>query len=139
MVLDAKRQPRKPAEVLTGTETVLLVEDEKSLLKFAKMLLEELGYTVLAASSPREAFQLAKEYTNKIHLLMTDVVMPKMGGRELWEQLNVLRPEIKCLFMSGYTANVITHQGVLDKDVHFLQKPFYREDLATKIRESLKI
>jgi two-component system cell cycle sensor histidine kinase/response regulator CckA len=133
----ATEQPRKPAEASTGTETVLLVEDEKSLLKFARMLLEELGYTVLAADSPRAAIQLAKEYTHEIHLLMTDVVMPKMSGRDLWEQLNLLRPGIKCLFMSGYTANVIAHHGVLDEGIHFLQKPFSREALATKIREVL--
>jgi PAS domain S-box-containing protein len=133
----ATEQPRKPAEVLTGTETVLLVEDEKSLLKFAKMLLEELGYTVLAAGSPREAIQLAKEYSNEIHLLMTDVVMPGMSGHDLCEQLEAPRPDLKCLFMSGYTANVIAHQGVLDEGVHFLQKPFSREALAAKIREAL--
>ena len=133
----ATEQPRKPAEVPTGTETVLLVEDEKSLLKFARMLLEELGYTVLAAGSPREAIQLAKEYTNEIHLLMTDVVMPEMSGRDLWEQLEASQPGLKCLFMSGYTANVIAHHGVLDEDVHFLQKPFSREALATKMREAL--
>ena len=95
---------------------MLLVEDEKSLLKFARMLLEELGYTVLAAGSPREAIQLAKEYTNEIHLLMTDVVMPEMSGRDLWEQLEASQPGLKCLFMSGYTANVIAHHGVLDED-----------------------
>ncbi|MGZ9189944.1 MAG: PAS domain S-box protein, partial [Nitrospira sp.] len=94
----APEQPRKPAEVPTGTETVLLVEDEKSLLKFARMLLEELGYTVLAAGSPREAIQLVKEYTNEIHLLMTDVVMPEMSGRDLWIQLNASQPGLKCLF-----------------------------------------
>jgi nitrogen-specific signal transduction histidine kinase/CheY-like chemotaxis protein len=134
---DATEQPRQPAEVPTGTETVLLVEDEKSLLKFARMLLEELGYTVLAAGGPREAIQLAKEYTNEIHLLMTDVVMPEMSGRDLWEQLKTPKPDLKCLFMSGYTADVITHRGVLDESLHFLQKPFSRENLATKIREAI--
>jgi PAS domain S-box-containing protein len=133
----ASELPPKPAEVPTGTEIVLLVEDEKSLLKFARMLLEELGYTVLAAGSPREAIQLAKEYTNEIHLLMTDVVMPEMSGRDLWEQLEASQPGLKCLFMSGYTANVIAHHGVLDDDLHFLQKPFSRAALATKMREAL--
>ena len=129
--------PRKPAEVPTGTETVLLVEDEKSLLKFARMLLEELGYTVLAACSPREAIQLAKEYTSQIHLLMTDVVMPEMSGRDLCVLLEASQPGLKCLFMSGYTANVIAHHGVLDENLHFLQKPFSRAALATKMREAL--
>ena len=130
-------QPSRSSEVPTGTETVLLVEDEKSLLKFARMLLEELGYTVLAAGSPREAIRLVKEYTKQIHLLMTDVVMPEMSGRDMWEQLKTLQPNLKSLFMSGYTANVIAHHGVLDEGVHFLQKPFSREALATKIREAL--
>ena len=133
----ATEPPRRHAEIPTGTETVLLVEDEKSLLKFARVLLEELGYTVLATGSPREAIQLAKEHTHEIDLLMTDVVMPEMSGRDLREQLEAHRPGLKCLFMSGYTANVIAHQGVLDEGVHFVQKPFTREALARKIREVL--
>ncbi|MBI5577954.1 MAG: PAS domain S-box protein [Deltaproteobacteria bacterium] len=133
----AAEQPHKPAEIPTGTETVLLVEDERSLLKFAGMLLEELGYTVLAAGSPREAIRLAKEYTNEIHLLVTDVVMPEMSGRDLWEQIKASQPGLRCFFMSGYPANVIAHHGVLDEGVHFLQKPFSREAFATKIREAL--
>ncbi len=130
-------QERQAAGVPTGKEVVLLVEDEKSLLKFSRILLEELGYTVLAASSPREALQLAKEYTNAIHLLITDVVMPGMSGRELWEQLNTLRPGLKSLFMSGYTTNVIAHHGVLEEGFHFIQKPFSKQALATKIRKTL--
>ena len=122
----------------TGTETVLLVEDEDALLQLGKMLLEHLGYTVMAADAPGKALQLAEEYDGVIHLLMTDVVMPEMSGRELWRHLSALRPSLKCLFMSGYTANVITHHGVLDKGVHFLQKPFSREDLAAKLREALE-
>jgi two-component system, cell cycle sensor histidine kinase and response regulator CckA len=133
----ATGEPRKPAEVPAGMETVLLVEDEPSLLKFARILLEELGYTVLAAGSPREAIRLAKAHTHEIHLLMTDVVMPKMSGRDLCEQLEASRPGLKCLYMSGYTADVIAHQGVLDEGVHFVQKPFTREALAMKIREAL--
>jgi PAS domain S-box-containing protein len=133
----ATEQPRQPAEVPTGTETVLLVEDEPSLLNFARLLLEDLGYTVLATGSPREAIQLAKEHSHEIDLLMTDVVMPGMSGRDLREQLEGHRPGLKCLFMSGYTTNVIAHQGVLDEGVHFVQKPFSREAIARKIREAL--
>ncbi len=126
-----------PAAVSTGTETVLLVEDEEALLKLGKLLLERLGYTVLAASGPGEALQLAEAYPDAIHLLLTDVIMPEMSGRDLWERLRVLRPGLKCLFMSGYTANVIAHHGVLEEGVHFLQKPFPREVLASKLREVL--
>ncbi|MBI5589736.1 MAG: PAS domain S-box protein [Deltaproteobacteria bacterium] len=124
-------------KVPTGTETVLLVEDEASLLELARILLEKLGYTVLAAGSPNLAIQLVMEYTGEIHLLMTDVVMPEMSGRDLRHRLDALLPNLKCLFMSGYTANAIAHHGVLDEGLHFLQKPFSRETLAAKLREAL--
>jgi CheY-like chemotaxis protein len=126
-----------PALTPTGTETVLLVEDEAALLKLAARLLERLGYTVLAAGSPSQALQLAETHEGTIHLLLTDVIMPEMSGRDLWQRLGTLRPDLKCLFMSGYTANVIAHHGVLDDGIHFLQKPFSKEVLATKLREAL--
>lgn len=121
----------------TGTETVLLVEDEEALLRLIATQLESLGYTVLAAGSPGQALQLAQEYAGDIPLLMTDVIMPAMSGRDLWQRLSALRPNLKCLYMSGYTANVIAHHGVLNEGVHFLQKPFSRGALATKLREAL--
>ncbi|MFA6244981.1 MAG: response regulator, partial [Candidatus Hydrogenedentales bacterium] len=124
-------------ELPYGTETVLVVEDEESLLKLAKRMLERLGYTVVTAGSPALAIEVAAAYSGEIHLLMTDVVMPGMTGRETWKHLSGIRPGLKCLFMSGYTANVIAHQGVLDEGVHFLQKPFSEEALARKIREAL--
>lgn len=127
-----------PAAPPVGAETVLLVEDEEALLKIGKLLLERLGYTVLAAGNPHQALELAGTYPGDIHLLLTDVIMPEMSGRELWHQLSALRPRLKCLFMSGYTADVIAHHGVLDEGVHFLQKPFSREALATKLREALQ-
>jgi YesN/AraC family two-component response regulator len=98
-----------------------------------------LGYTVLAASVPGEAIRLSSEYSGPIHLLMTDVIMPEMNGRELAEQILSLYPDIKRLYMSGYTANVIAHHGVLEEGVHFIQKPFTIEDLAVKVRESLDL
>jgi PAS domain S-box-containing protein len=119
-------------------ETVLLVEDELPILKMATMVLERLGYVVLAASTPGEAIRLAQEHPGEIHLLMTDVVMPDMNGRVLAEQLRVRRPGLRCLFMSGYTANVIAHQGVLEDDVHFIQKPFSLSELTAKVREALE-
>ena len=126
------------APLLTnGQETILLVEDEAGILNMTKTLLEKYGYTVLAASKPSEAIALAKEYAGQIGLLMTDVVMPEMNGRELSNTLSELRPELRCLFMSGYTANVIAHHGVLDKGVNFIAKPFSAQELATKVREAL--
>lgn len=118
-------------------ETVLIVEDEKTVLELGKQMLEQLGYTVMATQSPVEAVGMVREHTGDIHLLMTDVVMPRMSGKELAEEIQKIRPDIKTLFMSGYTANAIAHQGVLDEGVHFIQKPFGMESLARKVREVL--
>jgi len=125
------------ASATGGPETVLLVEDEAMLLKLAKTMLGKLGYSVLSASTPVEAIRLAREHTGTIHLLLTDVVMPEMNGRDLARQLLSLSPGLKCLFMSGYTANVIASHGVLEEGVHFIQKPFSLHDLAAKLREVL--
>jgi len=119
-------------------ETVLLVEDEPMVLKMGKIMLERLGYDVLSAGSTAEAMKLAREYKEKIHLLMTDVVMPEMNGRQLAVQLRERHPGMKNLFMSGYTANVIAHHGVLDKGMNFIQKPFSLHELALKVREALQ-
>lgn len=121
-----------------GTETILLVEDEKAVLKLVRSLLEALGYRVVEASDPLEAVGEAARFPDEIHLLLTDVVMPGLGGRELWEKLLEIRPGLRCLFMSGYTANAITHRGVLDEGLHFIQKPFSKDVLATKLREVLE-
>ena len=122
---------------LCGNETILLVEDEPSFLALAAVLLERHGYTVLSAGSPREALRLAGEHSGEIRLLMTDVVMPEMNGRDLAHNLSSLIPQVKCLFTSGYTADVIARQGVLDEGVHFIQKPFSVSGLANKVREVL--
>jgi two-component system, cell cycle sensor histidine kinase and response regulator CckA len=127
------------AELLLGMgEIVLLVEDEPIIIKMGKMMLENLGYQVLTAETPGRAFDLAAEHIGKIDLLMTDVVMPEMNGRDLAEKLQALYPDLKVLFMSGYTANVIAHHGVLDADVHFIQKPFSMKKLSVKVREALE-
>jgi two-component system, cell cycle sensor histidine kinase and response regulator CckA len=125
------------ASVISGRETVLVVEDEPALLEMSKLMLEMQGYKVLSAASPREAIRLSREHSGKIDLLMTDVVMPEMNGRDLAENMLTLYPDLKCLFTSGYTANVIAHRGVLEEGVHFIQKPFSRNDLAMKVREVL--
>ncbi len=118
-------------------ETILLVEDEPALLQVGRAMMRQLGYTVLTAGSPGAALQVAEQHDGDIHLLLTDVIMPEMDGRELAAHLTGLRPGLKCLFVSGYTADVIGHHGVLDPGVHFMQKPFSLRDMATKIRETL--
>jgi PAS domain S-box-containing protein len=121
----------------TGNETILLVEDEPDILEMTRIMLEEKGYSVLSAATPAIAIEMARAQTDRINLLITDVIMPEMNGRDLAEQLTELFPEIKLLFMSGYTANVIAHQGMLNDGVAFLQKPFSIMDLAQKVREVL--
>ena len=131
-------QPQKNEEPPErGDEIILLVEDEPTILEMTATMLEKLGYTVLTAGVPSEAIRLAMEYKSTINLLLTDVVMPEMNGRDLAQKILPLYPNIKYLFMSGYTANVIAHQGVLNEDVHFIQKPFSLKTLATKVREVL--
>lgn len=100
-------------------------------------MLQRLGYPVIAASGPGEAIQIAESADRDIHLLMTDVVMLKMSGRELSERLLRLYPGLKCLFMSVYTSNVIAHHGVLDEGVQLISKPFGKQELAIKLREVL--
>lgn len=122
---------------LTGTETILLVEDEKILLELGKFMLEEMGYNVITAGTPGEAIRLAEEHTGDIHLVMTDVIMPEMNGLDLQKQLNTVRQDMKYLFMSGYPANVIAHHGILKEGVHLLQKPFQVEAVAANVRKAL--
>jgi CheY-like chemotaxis protein len=124
-------------ELVKGSETILFVEDEKAILKLGIQILQRLGYYVLPASTPGEALELAKTHSGSIDLLITDVVMPEMNGRELASRILTLYPDIKRLFMSGYTADVIAHHGVLDPGVQFLQKPFSMADLSEAIRRSL--
>ena len=118
-------------------ETILVVEDETSILTLIEEMLSDFGYKVLAASSPSEALDLAKVHPGEIQLLITDVVMPEMNGRVLAGQLLQKHPQLKCLYMSGYTADVIAHHGVLDKGIYFIQKPFSRIDFSVHIRKAL--
>ncbi len=122
---------------LSHGEAVLVVEDEPSILNVEKKMLEELGYRVLAAGTPTEALILARDHSGELRLVVTDVVMPEMNGRELATRLQSLYPDIKILFMSGYTADVIAHRGVLDQGVNFIQKPFSMKNLAVKVRQAL--
>ncbi|MBP2676807.1 MAG: hypothetical protein H6Q84_3647, partial [Deltaproteobacteria bacterium] len=108
-----------------------------TLLEMGRMMLQHLGYSVLPAASPGEAIRLAGEGGREIRLFITDVVMPEMNGKELAERLLEIRPGLNHLFMSGYTADVIAHQGVLEEGVNFIQKPFSMKELANKVREVL--
>jgi CheY-like chemotaxis protein len=119
-------------------ETVLLVEDELVILDVSREMLEQLGYVVLIASTPHEALRIAKSHAGEIQMLITDVVMPEMNGRDLAKLICDIRPGLKCLFISGYTADVIAHHGVLDPGVNFIQKPFSMVYLAVKVREVLE-
>jgi PAS domain S-box-containing protein len=120
-----------------GRETILLVEDEDQVRELAVLTLEPLGYTVLAARGPQEALAFCDSHQGDIHLLLSDVVLPGLNGKELQARISGRKPGIKVLFMSGYTADAIAHRGVLDKGIQFLQKPFSLEALARKVREAL--
>jgi PAS domain S-box-containing protein len=119
----------------SGGETVLVVEDEKSVRDLTVKMLKQLGYVLLTASSGAEALEISAAHPGPIELLLTDVVMPNMSGRQLADSLVLTRPGTKVLFLSGYTENTVVHHGVLDPGVDFLPKPFSREGLATKLRE----
>jgi len=122
---------------LPGTETILLTEDAPALRGAARRILERYGYTVLEAPNGKEALTLARSRPGPIHLLLTDVVMPGMSGRELAERFCTHRPEVKVLYMSGYTDDAVVRHGVLRPGIAYLQKPFTPESLAHKVREVL--
>lgn len=121
-----------------GDETILVVEDEPAILRMTTMVLQKYGYKVLGAGTIAEALHFAQKHSNEIQLLITDVIMPEMNGRDLAEKLETIIPRLKCLFMSGYTADVIAHHGVLNTGINFIQKPFSLKDLTTKIRRVIE-
>jgi CheY-like chemotaxis protein len=132
----------KPKAVVTpaaraGTETILLVEDEEAVRELVSMILAAKGYLVLPAQSSLEAERFCTNHPGEIHLLLTDIIMPGMSGRELAQRILARHPRMRVLYMSGYTDNVLTHGGVLEKGVSFLQKPFTPAVLAQKVRDVL--
>jgi CheY-like chemotaxis protein len=131
------RSAATSTDVPVGTETILIAEDESLILGLAAETLQTLGYRVLVANNGSEALQLAAETSEEIHLLVTDVVMPQIGGRELSRRLLALRPDLKILFVSGYTENSIVHHGILASGIAFLQKPYLPATLARKVRDVL--
>lgn len=118
-------------------ETILIVEDDPSILQLVQKILVGLGYRVLTADRPEKAMGLAEKHADKLHLLVTDVIMPGMNGLELRNRLQSNDPDLKCLFMSGYTADTIAHHGVLDEGVFFIQKPFSKKNIAKMVRKVL--
>ena len=133
-IVDERLKDTQGQEASKGSETILLVEDSKLLAKVTRDFLVSAGYRVLVAAEASEALHVAEEYPGRIHLLLTDVVMPHMNGRELSEQLLKKRPEVKVLFMSGHTAGVISQNVLIAEDVAFIEKPFTHEALGRKIR-----
>ena len=133
---EAVAQDRQP---LTGTETVLLVEDEDAVRQMAQEILRLSGYKVLDANNGAEAVKVSEQHQGAIDLMLTDVVMPQIGGRELAERLSVTRPDMRVLYMSGYTDDAFVHHGVLDGRAAFLEKPFTPDALALKVREVLAV
>ena len=116
---------------------ILLVEDDVSILRLSERILQDQGYTVLSATSPAEALTQVRQQGGRLDLLITDVVMPEMNGRELSNQVHAFCPDSKVLFMSGYTADIIAHRGVLDEGVQFIQKPFSSRSLAAAVQQVL--
>jgi CheY-like chemotaxis protein len=133
-----KVQPEKPAILYRGSGTILLVEDQESLRELSHRLLESLGYTVIEAANGPDAIRIAGQYAYPIRLLVTDVVMPGMSGHELAEMLVTSRSQLKVLYISGHTDDVILHYSILKPGIAFLQKPFTRDGLAKKIQEVIE-
>jgi CheY-like chemotaxis protein len=129
--------PDRTPQVVGGTETILIVEDDAGVRRLAERVLKSAGYRVLSAANGGEALLLLEELRAPVHLLLTDVVMPGIGGRELAERLRATRPDMRVLYASGYTDDAILHHGVLNDATYFVSKPYTLEALTRKVREVL--
>jgi two-component system cell cycle sensor histidine kinase/response regulator CckA len=134
---ESTKAPSKPAELHQGDETILLVEDEAMVRTLARSVLEDCGYQVLEATNGEEGLRIFEAQKELIHLTLTDVVMPLMGGKQLADRIATAKPDLPVLYMSGYTDDAIVHHGVLDPETPFLEKPFTPDALARKVREVL--
>jgi len=130
-------EPKTDAAFATGSETILVVEDEDALRDLTAELLRSAGYKVLEAENGQAAVKIATQHKGIIHMLLTDVIMPGMSGSELVTRLKELRPEFKVLYMSGYTGNLIANYGVLEAHSALLQKPFTKQTLLNRVRAML--
>ena len=135
--VEAEKKKETSVNAPVGSETVLIVEDDYGLLKLAQKVLQSCGYRILSAENGEEALKVGKEHEGQIDLMITDVVMPKMGGKKAVDRLQPLYPQMKVIYMSGYTDNAIVRHGVLAPGLNFLEKPFTPEGLARKVREAL--
>jgi CheY-like chemotaxis protein len=133
----APRSGQDEGEKPAGSETILVCEDDGAVRRLAQRILDGAGYTVLVAAHPGEALELASGHPDPIHLLVTDVIMPDMNGKELAEDLTASRSDLKTLYISGYTDDGIAHHGVVEEGVGFLQKPFTQMDLLQRVRAVL--
>lgn len=130
----SRKREAIPLERCTGS--ILLVEDDQLVRQMTAQLLKSFGYSVHEASTPSQALSMCQQPNIQVDLIITDVIMPEMNGKQLIEKVHTIRPTVKVLFMSGYTSNVIAHHGVLDEGIHFIEKPFSKEDLGIKVREA---
>ncbi len=133
----AGKEQAKVSDEISGSETVLIVEDNDALRKLAKNVLRKYGYEILEAENGEKALNVSETHEGPIHLLLTDVVMPKMSGTDLSEKLRSIRPETRVIYMSGYTADAIVRNGILRQNINFIEKPFSLESLAKKVRQVL--
>jgi DNA-binding NtrC family response regulator len=136
VVIAGKEQEEFAGEI-SGSETVLIVEDDDALRNITKKMLQKYGYNILEAENGEKALNIGETHEGPIHLLLTDVVMPVMSGSDLSEKLQSIRPETRVIYMSGYTDNAIVHHGILKQKINFIEKPFSPESLSKKVRQVL--